>query len=290
MRAILSWLIFPVTLGGALLATAAGLRAGLDPGPLTTGVLLSAAALILILQRVHPYRGDWRGGAGEIRTDLLHGVISTGGSSLAFQALAFGALISAGGALSARLGAPLWPGDWPLWAQLPLALVVGELGQYSVHRLSHVWSPLWRLHALHHSSEQLYMLSAGRNHPLSNLLSYGANISVLVAVGAPGELLAMQSVFTGVHGFLQHANVAIRTGWLRYVFATADYHRWHHSTVMAEGNTNFGSNLIVLDWLLGTAYLPPEREVGAVGLGDMPNFPRGFWGQLASPFSWRRLQ
>jgi sterol desaturase/sphingolipid hydroxylase (fatty acid hydroxylase superfamily) len=290
MRALFSWLIFPCVLGGALLAAAVGLRLGLPHGPLTTGILLSAGALILLLQRVHPYRDDWRGGAGEIRTDLLHGLISTGGSSLLFQAVAFGALLSAGGALSARLGVGRWPGDWPLWLQLPLALVIGELGQYTVHRLSHEVPLLWRIHALHHSSEQLYMLSAGRNHPISNLLSYGSNISVLVAVGAPADLLLLQSVFTGVHGFLQHANVEMRTGWFRYVFATADYHRWHHSTVMAEGNTNFGSNLVLLDWLLGTRFLPPERLVEAVGLDSMPRYPRGFWGQLASPFTWRRLQ
>ena len=44
-------------------------------------------------------------------------------------------------ALAARLadamGGSLWPSQWSLWAQLPLALVFGEFFMYWVHRLGH---------------------------------------------------------------------------------------------------------------------------------------------------------
>jgi sterol desaturase/sphingolipid hydroxylase (fatty acid hydroxylase superfamily) len=289
MRAVLSWTIFPGVLGGALASAWVGMQLGIPHGALTTGILIGFGGLLLLLQRWHPHRRDWATGPGEYGLDLLHGLFSTGGSSFLFGAIAFGLLVSGGSHLSEGLGVTLWPSELALPIQLALSLVIGELGQYTVHRLSHEVPLLWRIHALHHSSERLYMLSAGRNHPFSNVLSYGANISVLVFLGAPAELLLMQSVFTGVHGFLQHANVEMRFGPLNWVFATADYHRWHHSSRPEEGNANYGSNLIVLDRLLGTRQLPADRQVEEVGLHEMPSFPRDFLGQLASPFTWTRL-
>ena len=61
-----------------------------------------------------------------------------------------------------------------LLAQLPLALVVAELVEYSFHRLMHEVPWLWRFHATHHSAPRLYWLNAARFHPI-DLFLVGAN-------------------------------------------------------------------------------------------------------------------
>ena len=64
-------------------------------------------------------------------------------------------------------------------------------------------------------------------------------------------------------------------------------HRWHHSTLLEESNTNFGQNLILWYVVFGTRFLPKDREPRAeIGIGDMPDFPMDYVGQLLSPLRW----
>jgi sterol desaturase/sphingolipid hydroxylase (fatty acid hydroxylase superfamily) len=82
----------------------------------------------------------------------------------------------------------------------------------------------------------------------------------------------------------------MRLGPLNWFFSMAELHRWHHSTLLEESNTNFGQNLIVWDIVFGTRFLPKDREPPeAIGIGDMPDFPMDYWGQLLSPVRWARL-
>lgn len=71
----------------------------------------------------------------------------------------------------------------------------------------------------------------------------------------------------------------------------AELHRWHHSRVLEEANSNFGQNLIVWDIIYGTRFLPKDREPPAeIGITDMPAFPMSYLAQLASPFTWSRIK
>ena len=46
----------------------------------------------------------------------------------------------------------------------------------------------------------------------------------------------------------------------------------------------------IWDLVFGSWFLPADREPPAnVGIGAMPDFPTGYLGQLASPFTWRKL-
>jgi sterol desaturase/sphingolipid hydroxylase (fatty acid hydroxylase superfamily) len=71
----------------------------------------------------------------------------------------------------------------------------------------------------------------------------------------------------------------------------AELHRWHHSRLPQEANSNFGQNLIVWDVVFGTRLLPRDRRPPAdIGLKDLPTFPMGYLGQLTSPFRWARIK
>jgi sterol desaturase/sphingolipid hydroxylase (fatty acid hydroxylase superfamily) len=54
----------------------------------------------------------------------------------------------------------------PIWARALGALVVGEIGYYWAHRLSHEIPFLWRSHAIHHSAEEIDFLVSTRAHPV----------------------------------------------------------------------------------------------------------------------------
>lgn len=280
---------FPVTLVFAVglvhFAFASGVRDGFV---LVTGTILLCTFAILAMQRIHPAVQAWRDWGPDAALDILHAILSTGGGGEGVRALLFGVLYASAAALGNAVGTSLWPENLNWMVQLALALVIADFFAYWIHRLSHTWQPLWRFHALHHSSERLYTFSSGRNHPLHTALTYTAQMTPLILLGAPNEIIALLSVFTGVHGLLQHANIAFKPGALNWVLATADLHRWHHSVELDESCTNYGNNLVLWDVVFRTRYLPADRPLPeAVGLGEDANFPRDYFGQLASPWTWR---
>jgi sterol desaturase/sphingolipid hydroxylase (fatty acid hydroxylase superfamily) len=86
-----------------------------------------------------------------------------------------------------------------------------------------------------------------------------------------------------IKGFFQHSNVDTKLGWLNYIISGPELHRWHHSRIIRESNTNYGNNVIVWDILFGTFFLPKELAVGELGLINR-NYPSTFMSQLKAPF------
>jgi sterol desaturase/sphingolipid hydroxylase (fatty acid hydroxylase superfamily) len=187
---------------------------------------------------------------------------------------------------------PVWPATWPLWAQAALALLVAEFADYWRHRCFHEWGLAWRLHAVHHSPTRVYFLNANRFHIFDALINSLISAGILALFGATTEAVYLVGIFTGLHSPWQHANVHYRLGWLNWVFAGAELHRWHHSTTTAECNSNYGNNLIVFDTLFGTRYLPTHiQDTQQIGLGaTMAEFPKSWLGQQVAPFRWRALE
>jgi WD40 repeat protein/sterol desaturase/sphingolipid hydroxylase (fatty acid hydroxylase superfamily) len=170
----------------------------------------------------------------------------------------------------------------PLWQQALAILLIQDLIQYAIHRAFH--SRLaWKFHAVHHSPKVLDWTSAGRFHPLNNLLTFGvADVAVLLLGFAPEALLVLIP-FNIIYSTLVHANLNWTFGQLRYLLASPVFHRWHHTT-QAEGlDKNFASTFPFLDVMFGSFYMPPGKLPEKFGTGE-PAFPEGFWGQLFHPF------
>ena len=286
-----AWLVFPVVMTAGLLATDRSLAAGWSMVIVLAAVQLGAALAIAILERVVPLHAEWNRARGDIATDFGHAMVS--GNLL--PELSKPALLTAGAALAAWIASTTnitgpWPQHWNTWAQLALALVVGEFGQYWVHRAEHEREFLWRFHSVHHSAGRLYWLNAGRFHPVDFMLLFVAWYLPLVALGAGEQVIVLFAVFTAIHGMFQHANVRLRLGPLNWIFSMAELHRWHHSTRVEEANSNYGANLIVWDVLFGTRFLPTAREPPSrIGIEAMPGFPPGYLAQLLVPLRWRQV-
>jgi len=236
---------------------------------------------ILMAERLIPYRREWRPDPGDFRVDGLYLVTV---QILLPLGLGWLTVLAAQAWLSgAGLTLALWPGHWPIWAQLLLKVAVGDFFRYWLHRAAHTWPGLWRLHAVHHAPEKLYTTNVFRFHPAEKGLQFLCDSAPFILAGAGPELLAYYFVFYAMSGLLQHSNCDVRLGWFNYLVSGPEVHRWHHSRAIAESNANYAHSFVVWDLLLGTYYRPRGRSVRELGLLNR-SYPRGFWRQLAAPF------
>ena len=169
----------------------------------------------------------------------------------------------------------------PLWLQTLEILLVADFADYWTHRVFHT-SRAWRFHAVHHSPEEMTWLSAGRMHPVNDLVTRVVQVAPVALLGfaAKGVVLVVPALVAYV--ILLHANVKWDFGPLRYVLVSPAYHRWHH-TSDAEGlDKNFAGIFPAWDLLFGTCYFP-RREPVKFGVNGDP-VPGTLVGQMAYPF------
>jgi len=293
--AALEWVVarafFPLVLGGAVFWSIAQIEAGAEPARAVFLPMLLSYAVIAAVERILYWQPAWLHSNGDLKVDIGHLLVSGLLTTELLKVPIVFASIAAGVWIAGLAGGSLWPTDWSLWLQLPIALVFGEFFLYWVHRLSHEVDWLWRFHAMHHSAPRLYFLNAVRFHPVDIALSTFSPMVPLILLGADGRLIALFGLVSAVHGLFQHANIVLKLGPLNWIFSMAELHRWHHSRLLEESNTNFGQNLIVWDIVFGTRFLPEDREPPVdIGIAGLPSFPMDYWGQLLSPIRWRAIQ
>lgn len=274
---------------GLMLAASGGMALGMARGHGPLGfnlVYILLAVTLLVLERVRPHEVTWLKSDGQEGPDLAHTLFTKGVVQVTVISLTNFGLAQQFGS---RPGGDFWPVRWPLVAQVVLALALAEFGLYWAHRLAHEWMPLWRFHAVHHSSTKLWFFNTGRFHFVDTLKSMVFAMPVLLLAGTPGDVIMWVSAITAFIGILTHCNVRMRFGWLNFVFNTPGLHRWHHSLDLREGNKNYGENLVVWDLLFGTFYDDSRRRPPAQ-IGIREAMPATFFGQLLAPFNWHRYQ
>lgn len=181
-----------------------------------------------------------------------------------------------------------WVASQPIAAQAVVAVAIGDLGIYAVHRLQHSVPWLWRFHAVHHSARELDWLIAFRFHAVDLLLSRIAALAPLVALNAAPAAIAVFAAVFAWQSWLAHANVRISYGPLRRFLVSPEFHHWHHSAERAAFNTNYANVLACWDVLFGTAYLPDGRRADRFGVDE--EVPADFAGRFFFPFRRRADQ
>lgn len=249
-------------------------------------LVLWLVLLVVIFVPLERFFGERH--AGRSRTELF--------SDLGFyfiSSLLPAALLAAPLALIAIAGQRLLPdaipaalSALPLWGKILLGLLIGEVGTYWGHRLSHEIPWLWRYHAVHHSTEQLYFLANTRTHPVDMVVTRLFGLTPLYLLGLAGPSAAGSAapvlllLIGTVWGFFIHANLRWRFGPLEWLVATPAFHHWHHSK-FEHINRNYASTLPVLDRLFGTYHLP---RAWPAACGNEAAMPQTLAGQLAAPF------
>jgi len=159
--------------------------------------------------------------------------------------------------------------DWPGWVVIPVTIVAMDAANWLAHYADHRFTALWRFHALHHSQEELSVLTSFRAHPLMHTTGFLlASIPVVVLMPARAIDPVLITVYVCV-GTLQHANLRWTFGPLGRVLVSPAYHRLHHATDIQD--MNLGVVLTIWDVLAGRARFPSRaHRAGRTGLDGRP--------------------
>lgn len=278
MHTLIRYLSFPLIEGGAVLSIVLMASRGVAYWPAFPLVALVAVALVAILERFLPYERSWNEDhGGDTLMDVLH---------IAVNQLLIQASVAVAFGLRGLLpeASSLWPNTAPLWSQVLLAGVIVDFGLYTMHRLSHHFEFLWRLHMLHHSPERMYWMNGGRRHPISALILAGPSLTVLILLGATPIAVGAWLAILSVHLSFQHSNLDYSLGPVRHLFCVAENHRWHHKREFEDAQVNFGELFAVWDHLFGSYHdAKTTPRAGEVGLIDTI-VPSTYLEQLAWPF------
>lgn len=188
-----------------------------------------------------------------------------------------------------------WAASWPRWLVVAVALVAMDGCNWLTHWADHRFTALWRVHAVHHSQEELSVLTTFRTHPLVHTLSFAvATLPVFALTGDHPMAPVLITAYLCL-GALPHANVRWTFGPLGRIFVSPAYHRIHHK-IDGPNDVNLGIVLAVWDVLARRAVFPERgAEPCRTGLGGRPLVVeqaglrlrpvRVIGGQLLEPFA-----
>ena len=177
--------------------------------------------------------------------------------------------------------------SWPVWSQFLLLFVLADFIQWNVHRWLHYSPWLWEFHKVHHSVEQMGFSAHLRYHWMETIVYKSVQYIPLSMIGFGLDDFFILHLVTILIGHLNHANVKITYGPLKYVLNNPVMHLWHHAKeIPAERNgVNYGISLSLWDYLFGTAYIPNQNANEQLGFEDQETFPKTFFQQLTHPWN-----
>ncbi len=163
-----------------------------------------------------------------------------------------------------------WTAHWPRWTVVVVTLFAMDLCNWIAHVGDHRVGALWRIHALHHSQEELSVLTSFRAHPLMHTTGFVlATVPVLLLTGAHPLAPVLITVYVCL-GTLPHTNVRWSYGPLGRILVSPAYHRLHHAAE-GEQDVNLGVVLTVWDVVFGLARFPARGSApGETGLTGRP--------------------
>lgn len=277
VRELIKMAYVPLMLAGFLTTALFAVAEGYGYGALLA-LLLIAIAMSFLAEQLVPYHGTWNKGHNDSWRDLVHAVVNETANATSVAALPLVVVFVP--------GFDIWPTDWPMWGQLLLAILIADCGITLVHYASHIYPILWRFHAVHHSVKRMYGFNGLMKHPLHQLIETLGGTFPLILMGVPLDVAALLAFAVAIQLLLQHSNVEVKIGPLRYVLALSPLHRFHHIKWPVEGDVNFGLFTTIWDRMLGTAVYDAGRRFTSddLGIGKEPNYPDDYMAQLAQPF------
>ncbi|MEZ5462076.1 sterol desaturase family protein [Dokdonella sp.] len=167
--------------------------------------------------------------------------------------------------------------------QLLLCILVADLSQYWTHRAYHEIPFLWKFHSVHHSTKSMDWLAGSRQHVLEVIVTRVLVVAPLFVLGFSEAVINAYIIIVGFQAVLNHANVRVPWGPLRYLIVTPDFHHWHHASDDEAIDRNYAAHYAFLDYLFGTAVKADRSLPNHYGVvGDY--MPDGFFAQQMFPF------
>ncbi|MBR9914696.1 MAG: sterol desaturase family protein [Algicola sp.] len=180
------------------------------------------------------------------------------------------------------------PSGWPMWIQLLVFFIILDFVQWFTHTLLHKYPVLWRFHKVHHSVKEMGFAAHLRYHWMENILYKPLKtFAVMILFGFEPEQAYIVHFFAIAIGHLNHSNIKITYGPLKYILNNPVMHLYHHSYHLPEGTygVNFGISLSLWDYMFKTNYIPEDSGTIELGFPGDEKFPKGFVGQNTYGFT-----
>ena len=158
----------------------------------------------------------------------------------------------------------------PVWLEVAIGFLILDLAIYVQHVYSHKIPILWRIHKVHHADRDIDVTTGIRFHPLEAALSMLYKCGLILALGTLPLTVFIFELVLNASAMFHHANLKIAgpiDRVLRLVIVTPDMHRVHHSTILAETNSNYGFFLPTWDRLFKTYKPQPKLGHTAMNIG-----------------------
>ncbi len=175
----------------------------------------------------------------------------------------------------------------PFAARILLFFVVVDFTQWWTHRLLHRFEFLWNFHKVHHSVKQMGFAAHLRYHWMEPIIYNSLRYIPLAIIGGfSAQDVAFVHFFAITIGHLNHANINLNYGFLKYILNNPKMHIWHHAKELPEDRkygVNFALTLSIWDYLFKTNYIPHSGRDLEIGFEDDENFPKNFLQQGVYP-------
>jgi sterol desaturase/sphingolipid hydroxylase (fatty acid hydroxylase superfamily) len=147
----------------------------------------------------------------------------------------------------------------PRWLAIAIIFVAMDACNWSAHLANHKVRMLWRFHELHHSQEDMSVLTVFRTHPLIHVSYLIALVPGIVLLANGSVTTSLLVVYAAVVAF-EHSNTNLSFGPLNRIFCSPNYHRIHHR-VEGRQDVNLGFALTIWDQLSGRAVFPTNETI-----------------------------
>ncbi len=158
----------------------------------------------------------------------------------------------------------------PYWARIIGTVVFLDFMLYVWHLLNHEVPFLWRFHRVHHSDLNMDVSTANRFHIGELAMSAVIKIGLIFFLGADLLGVTVYEILIVATAQFHHSSLKVPS-WFEDIywvlFVPPSMHRIHHSVVIKERNTNYGTIFSVWDRLLGTLLKGLNQELIRIGVG-----------------------
>lgn len=171
---------------------------------------------------------------------------------------------------------------FPFWAELLLFFLLLDFVQWFTHVMLHKIPAFWEFHKVHHSVKEMGFAAHLRYHWMENILYKPLKTVAIMLLGGFEPEQAYIVHFTAISiGHLNHANIKLTYGPLKYIFNNPVMHLYHHAYHLPKGRfgINFGISLSLWDYIFGTHHVPDQNGEIELGFEGDDQFPKDFIGQ-----------
>ena len=169
-------------------------------------------------------------------------------------------------------------------SQLIIFFITLDLFQWLTHIMMHRFDFLWKFHKVHHSVKEMGFAAHFHYHWMENILYKPLKVFAVMLIGGfEPEQAYLIHFLTITIGHLNHSNIKLSYGALKYIFNNPIMHLHHHASSSSNNfktGVNFAISLSIWDYIFKTNYIPNENGDTKLGYEGDQSMAKSFFGQL----------